>query len=33
MSNGSLYDDSARFDMQAWHIPFRVSQPDVDYYP
>jgi hypothetical protein len=33
MSHGSLYDDTAPFDMQAWHMPFRVDQGDVDYYP
>jgi len=35
MTHGSLYDDTAPFDMQAWHLPFRVvgGQPDVDYYP
>ena len=35
MTHGSLYDDAAPFDSQAWHLPFRVvgGQPDVDYYP
>lgn len=35
MTHGSIYDDTAAFDMQAWHLPFRVvgGQPDVDYYP
>jgi len=35
MSHGSIYDDTAAFDSQAWHLPFRVvgGQPDVDYYP
>jgi hypothetical protein len=35
MSRGSIYDDTLPFDMQAWHLPFRVvgGQPDVDYYP
>jgi hypothetical protein len=33
MTHGSIYDDTAPFDMQAWHEPFRVGQPDVDYWP
>jgi len=33
MSHGSIYDDTLPFDMQAWHLPFRVTQPGVDYYP
>jgi len=35
ISHGSIADDTAAFDMQAWHLPFRVSggQPPVDYYP
>ncbi len=33
MAHGSIYDDALPFDMQAWHLPFRVAQPDVDYYP
>jgi hypothetical protein len=35
MTHGSIYDDTAPFDMQAWHLPFRVAggQGDVDYYP
>jgi hypothetical protein len=35
MSHGSIYDDTAPFDMVAWHFPFRVvgGQPTVDYYP
>jgi hypothetical protein len=33
MTHGSIYDDTAPFDMQAWHEPFRVGQPDVNYWP
>ena len=35
MSNSSLMDDTAAYDSQAWHMPFRVAggQPDVNYYP
>lgn len=33
MTHTSIYDDTAPFDMQAWHMPFRVGQGDVDYYP
>jgi hypothetical protein len=33
MTHNSIYDDTAPFDMQAWHMPFRVGQGDVDYYP
>jgi hypothetical protein len=33
MTRASLYDDTAPFDTQAWHFPFRVMQGDVDYYP
>ncbi len=33
MTHASLYDDTAPFDMQAWHFPFRVTQGDVSYYP
>ena len=35
MSHGSIYDDTLPFDMEAWHLPFRVvgGQPTVDYYP
>jgi len=35
MSHGSIYDDTAPFDMVAWHFPFRVvgGQTPVDYYP
>lgn len=35
MTRGSIYDDTLPFDMQAWHLPFRVQggQADVDYYP
>ncbi len=35
MTHGSIYDDTLPFDMQAWHLPFRVigQQPAVDYYP
>jgi len=35
MTHGSIYDDTAPFDSQAWHFVFRVvgQQPAVDYYP
>jgi hypothetical protein len=33
MSHGSIYDDTQPFDMVAWHLPFRVTQPGLDYYP
>ena len=33
MSHGSIYDDTLPFDMQARHLPFRVTQPPVNYYP
>ncbi|HUK62124.1 MAG TPA: hypothetical protein VLV15_02285, partial [Dongiaceae bacterium] len=33
MTHASLYDDTAAFDMQAWHFPFRVTQAAVAYYP
>ncbi len=33
MTHGSIYDDTLPFDMQAWHLPFRVTQPSVNYYP
>jgi len=33
MSHGSLFDDTLPYDSQAWHLPFRVGQPDVDYFP
>jgi hypothetical protein len=33
MSHGSIYDDKLPFDMMAWHLPFRVTQTGVDYYP
>ena len=33
MTRSSIYDDTAPFDTQAWHFPFRVTQGDVDYYP
>jgi len=35
MTHGSIYDDTAPFDMEAWHMPFRVvgQQSAVDYYP
>jgi hypothetical protein len=33
MTHGSIYDDTLPYDSQAWHLPFRVQQPDVNYYP
>jgi hypothetical protein len=33
MTHGSLFDDTLPYDSQAWHLPFRVSQPDVDFFP
>jgi len=33
MTHDSIYDDSAAFDTQSWHLPFRVTQEDVDFYP
>jgi hypothetical protein len=33
LSHNSLYDDTAAPDFTAWHLPFRVTQPDVNYYP
>jgi hypothetical protein len=31
MTHNSISDDTAPFDVQAWHMPFRVDQGDVDY--
>ena len=33
LSHASLYDDTAPVDQEAWHLPFRVAQADVNYYP
>jgi hypothetical protein len=33
MTHGSIYDDTLPYDSQAWHLPFRVQQPDVNYFP
>ncbi len=33
MTHATLYDDTAPVDTEAWHFPFRVLQPDIDYYP
>ncbi len=33
MTHATLYDDTAPVDTEAWHFPFRVLQPDLDYYP
>jgi len=32
-THASLYDDAAAVDTRAWHFPFRVLEPDLDYYP